>query len=84
MKQLLEQRLKELRAEFESGQKMMADLESKQANLRDTLLRISGAIQVLEELSANVSTIGEFSEQAAQSPEKPAGQKTEMKIGPLE
>jgi ABC-type xylose transport system substrate-binding protein len=49
MKQQLEQRLKELRDQFESGQKMMAELESKQANLRDTLLRISGAIQVLED-----------------------------------
>jgi hypothetical protein len=28
---------------------MIADLDSKQANLRDTLLRISGAIQILEE-----------------------------------
>lgn len=49
MKQQLEQRLKELRAEFESGQKALADLEVKQMNLRNTLLRISGAIQVLEE-----------------------------------
>jgi hypothetical protein len=47
MKQQLEQRLKELRTEFESGQKALADLEVKQANLRNTLLRISGAIQVL-------------------------------------
>ncbi len=50
MKEQIEQRLKELKTEFESGQKMLADLEAKQANLRDTLLRISGAIQVLEEL----------------------------------
>ncbi len=49
MKQQLEQRLKELRSEFESGQKTLADLEVKQMNLRNTLLRISGAIQVLEE-----------------------------------
>lgn len=49
MKQQLEQRLKELKAEFESGQKMLSELEAKQANLRNTLLRISGAIQVLEE-----------------------------------
>lgn len=28
---------------------MLADLEAKAANLRETLLRISGAIQVLEE-----------------------------------
>ncbi|GAB61442.1 MAG: hypothetical protein DWB56_14065 [Candidatus Jettenia sp.] len=49
MKEKLEQRLKELRTEFESGQKALADLEGKQINLRNTLLRISGAIQVLEE-----------------------------------
>ena len=49
MKEQLEQRLEELKAEFESGQKMLADLEARQANLRDSLLRISGAIQVLEE-----------------------------------
>lgn len=49
MKHQLEHRLKELRTEFESGQKTLADLEAKQTNLRSTLLRISGAIQVLEE-----------------------------------
>lgn len=50
MKYRLERRLQALKAEFESGQKIMTDLETKQANLRDTLLRIAGAIQVLEEL----------------------------------
>ena len=49
MKQQLEQRLKELKTEFESGQKALADLENRQADLRNTLMRISGAIQVLEE-----------------------------------
>lgn len=49
MKEQLQNRLNQLKSEFEAGQKMMADLESKQANLRDTLLRISGAIQILEE-----------------------------------
>ena len=49
MKKQLEKRLKELKTEYESGQKMLADLESKAANLRNTLIRISGAIQVLEE-----------------------------------
>jgi len=49
MKEQLQNRLNQLKNEFEAGQKMMADLESKQANLRDTLLRISGAIQILEE-----------------------------------
>jgi predicted nuclease with TOPRIM domain len=49
MKEQLEKRLTQLKGEFESGQKVMAELEAKQANLRDTLLRISGAIQILEE-----------------------------------
>lgn len=49
MRQQLQNRLKELKAEFEAGQKKLAELEAQQANLRDTLLRISGAIQVLEE-----------------------------------
>jgi predicted nuclease with TOPRIM domain len=49
MKEQLEKRLAELQAEFEAGQKALADLEAQQANLRNTLLRISGAIQVLQE-----------------------------------
>lgn len=55
MKNRLEYRLNELKTEYESGQKMIADLEERQASLRATLLRISGAIQVLEELSSQPS-----------------------------
>ncbi len=55
MKEQLEKRLKELRAEFEAGQKALADMEFKQTNLRNTLLRISGAMQVLEEELAKES-----------------------------
>jgi prefoldin subunit 5 len=50
MKEKMEQRLAELKAEYEAGRKMLAELEAKQANLQQTLLRISGAIQVVEEL----------------------------------
>ena len=65
MKDQLEQRLKELKAEFESGQKMLAELEAKQANLRDSLLRISGAIQVLEEeLGKHIEDNGETVQQS--------------------
>lgn len=49
MKHQLEQRLNELRSEFESGQKALADIEHQQANLRSSLLRISSAVQVLKE-----------------------------------
>ena len=56
MQERLEQRLKELKDEFESGQKMLADLDIKQANIRNSLLRISGAIQVIEEELAKFNT----------------------------
>jgi septal ring factor EnvC (AmiA/AmiB activator) len=49
MKERLEERLRELREEFERGQQMLARLEKEQAGVRDSLLRIGGAIQVLEE-----------------------------------
>jgi uncharacterized coiled-coil protein SlyX len=53
MKDRLERRLKELTAEFETGQKMLAELEARQEALRDTMLRLDGAITVLtEELQA--------------------------------
>ena len=43
-------RLQALRQEYETGQKMLADLEARKLDLQQTLLRLSGAIQVLEEL----------------------------------
>lgn len=49
MRERLILRLHELKAEYDSGQQLLAELETKQASLRETLLRISGAIQVLEE-----------------------------------
>lgn len=55
MRQQLTQRLNELKAEFEAGQKMLADLETKKNEIQATVLRISGAIQVLEELLAQDS-----------------------------
>jgi hypothetical protein len=50
MKAQVEHRLHQLQQEFESGQRMLADYEAREAELRQTLLRISGAIQVLEEM----------------------------------
>jgi predicted nucleic acid-binding Zn-ribbon protein len=63
MKQQLEQRLQSLKSEFDAGQKMLADLEAKQVNLRETLLRISGAIQVLEEELNNASEVADDNNQ---------------------
>jgi hypothetical protein len=48
---MLTQRLESLRQEFGKGQQQLALLDRKRSEVRDTLLRISGAIQVLEEMA---------------------------------
>jgi prefoldin subunit 5 len=50
MRKQMEERLRSLTAEFKAGQEMLAELTTRESNLRLTLTRISGAIQVLEEL----------------------------------
>jgi predicted nuclease with TOPRIM domain len=52
LREQLQARLEELRKEFETGQARLRELEMQQMQLRETLLRISGAIQVLEETLA--------------------------------
>ncbi len=56
MREQLQTRLAELRIEFEVGQNRLRDLEAQQSRLRDTLLRISGAIQVLEDTLAGADS----------------------------
>jgi hypothetical protein len=46
----LSDRLAELRAEWTTGQRRLEVLELERQQVRETLLRIAGAIQVLEEL----------------------------------
>ncbi|MEV0711567.1 hypothetical protein [Nocardia aurea] len=52
MREEAEQRLRRLRADYEVGQGKLAEVEQQALALRETLLRISGAMQVLEELLA--------------------------------
>jgi len=44
-----EDRLSELRSQYEAGQRELEKLQQRQNDLQVTLLRISGAVQVLEE-----------------------------------
>ena len=48
----MQQRLMELRGGIRAREKQLAALDQQRQMLRETLLRISGAIQVLEELLA--------------------------------
>ncbi len=52
MRERLQARLDVLKNEFQTGQTRLRDIEQQGTQLRETLLRISGAIQVLEELLA--------------------------------
>jgi hypothetical protein len=49
---MIQQRLQELRNELAKGEQQLDRLDRERAALRDTMLRIAGAIQVLEELGA--------------------------------
>lgn len=57
MKEQIEARLATLRSEFETGRAVLIELDQKRASLDQTLLRISGAIQVCEELLAQASPV---------------------------
>lgn len=59
MREQIEKRLEELRGEYDEGQRMLADLEARQNSLRETLLRIAGAILALEELIQSAGPLAE-------------------------
>ena len=59
MNEHMQLRLSELRKEFEAGQQLLDDLSIRQQNVQRTLLRIGGAIQVLEELLTAESSNGQ-------------------------
>jgi predicted nuclease with TOPRIM domain len=63
----LQQRLNELKKEFELGQNRLQEMDRQQAHVRETLLRISGAIQVLEELLAQDKPAVEHTPSVAES-----------------
>lgn len=50
MREKIEARLGELREELEVGRGMMAELDARRSNLHESMLRIGGAVQALEEL----------------------------------
>lgn len=52
MRERLTARLQALREEYQNGRRMLADLDERREELHQTLLRISGAMQVVEELLA--------------------------------
>jgi hypothetical protein len=64
----MEDRLLELRRELEKGRQRLESLDRERQELRDTMLRISGAIQVLEELRSQEAAANRQTELAAMHP----------------
>ena len=58
MNDQLKNRLSELKAEYEAGQKALAELRKKQEDLQAALIRIDGAIQELQTQMKKAGTDG--------------------------
>lgn len=85
----LRERAEQLKSELDTGQTELKSLMAREAFLRDTLLRISGALQVLEEFVGRVSTSnhdtisrlrGQQTEQAVPDREYHDGRLTEPRV----
>ncbi|HEX4834359.1 MAG TPA: hypothetical protein VH478_25065 [Trebonia sp.] len=50
MKEQLRERIKQLTEEYQAGEAMLADLDRRRGEVQATMLRISGALQVLQEI----------------------------------
>jgi predicted nuclease with TOPRIM domain len=74
MREQLRTRLTELQQEFEGGQSKLQGLELEVVRLREALLRISGAIQILQELLSTTEGDGQPAEAPAHADPK-AGQR---------
>ena len=67
MEEAMQIRLEELKAELQKGEAELQRVEAHRAYLHETLLRIGGAVQALEELLSQEEATGEGgqSEEAA-------------------
>lgn len=51
---VVKERIAQLKADYASGQEQLRLLEGRQRELQNTMMRISGAIQVLEEVLSDL------------------------------
>ena len=58
MRESVEKRLRELEEEFAAGERQLAHLDARRLELKNTMLRISGAIRALEELLGSTEVDG--------------------------
>jgi predicted nuclease with TOPRIM domain len=70
MRGQIQARLEELKNELEAGQAELQKVEMQRTYLRETVLRIGGAVQVLEELLAKEQSVEQRNE-PAEAPSEP-------------
>ena len=71
VRELVESRLKTLKAEYDKGQVQLQRLQSQLTSLQETMLRISGAITVLEELLASPAPVTRTQQQTLEAKTDP-------------
>jgi len=85
MNEKAQARLAELQREYEVGQRQLHELMAQEVTLRETLLRISGAIQVLAELTGRTAAerapATEFPGPGDGVPVEPPGPGTVLTVG---
>jgi uncharacterized protein (UPF0147 family) len=72
VREQIKKRIESLRAEYRSGQEVLSELEAREASLKLTLTRISGAILVLEELLQDNNNPAQAAQPAANAERKAA------------
>ncbi len=65
-------RLRELRGEYAEGEATLLRIEGRRAQVQDAMLRVAGAIQVLEELIAASGAFEAFDALDAEVQREPA------------
>ncbi|MGD6978841.1 hypothetical protein [Citricoccus sp. CH26A] len=65
MEDLIKARLAELKTEIEIGERRWQEANLEQARLRDTLTRMSGAIQILHELLEAKEPLNDHTKESA-------------------
>lgn len=63
MNERIQNRSDELKAEYNAGKEHLLELERQAISVRETMLRIEGAIRVLEELQSQEEHSGEAGEE---------------------
>ena len=82
MREQLETRLAELEREFSAGEQQLRDIEGQQIRLRETLLRIDGAMHVLRELLSRKQAAEQPSDSTGDLAAMPDGNGSGAAVGP--